>query len=251
MMKYEEIQKLYQEKPKYVRELDSSTHDYSRLLIETVEWKIPHLMNAIPYDFTPNSVVEVGCFCGHLIGNMLVNGKSDFERYGYDINSNAIEIARKNYVGVDFFCEDAFETNRKFDLLILSDIVEHIEDDIGFLNKSRSISGAVVLNLPLEKSISTAKREYGFSDPSGHLRAYSLKDALALIEKANFSIVSCHTVCVIDSPVFKKIKQLVPTEVSKPLFKKAKKKVIENLQGLPMFNRIYHSSNLFAFLTPN
>lgn len=50
---------LYAEKEKYIRELDSSKPDFQRLLIETVEWKIP-IMQVIPGHYQPASVAEIG-----------------------------------------------------------------------------------------------------------------------------------------------------------------------------------------------
>ena len=83
-----------------------------RLLIETVEWKIPNLMLAIPQNFQPKSVIEVGCLCGHLIANILINGQRDFQRIGCDINPESIKLGRYLYPHVNFLAEDIFARKR-------------------------------------------------------------------------------------------------------------------------------------------
>ena len=146
---------------------------------------------------------------------------------------------------------DIFSAKKRFNLIILSDIIEHIEDDLGFLKKCSEISEFVLLNLPLEKSFSQRKRPYGYDDPSGHLRAYSLNDAFSLIRSANFSIENWHQKCIVDEPVYQKIMIIkrdnycnVPRSLKK-ILKTEIKKVIHRIPG---FTYRYYGSNLFAFL---
>ena len=196
---YQQISQIYESKEKYINEMDSSTIDYQRLLIETVEWKIPNLMVVVPANIRPQTVAEVGCFTGHLIANIFINGQQSFEKYGYDVNQAAIKVARNTYLNVQFSGEDIFESGKKFDLLILSDIIEHIEDDLSFLKKCHSLSANLLVNIPLEKSFSQIGRKYGFDDPSGHLRAYNLRDAQKLIDDSGYNIVNQQTLCFYDS----------------------------------------------------
>jgi SAM-dependent methyltransferase len=71
------------------------------------------------------SVLEIGCGTGRLIGSLKGNN-----RVGIDFSPAMLEIARKNYPDVEFLQMDAEEIkiDRKFDLIIISDLVGYLED---------------------------------------------------------------------------------------------------------------------------
>jgi hypothetical protein len=129
-----------------------------------------------------------------------------------DISSENIKVARDLYPGGTFFqgTIDDFNTvfrNKaftKFDLVILSDIIEHVPDDLRFLSAVKEISSYVLINLPLEKCYKNRNRKYGMEDPSGHLRCYDKKEALSLISKAGLNIINCFTENALkDKDIFK------------------------------------------------
>ncbi|NNM95255.1 MAG: glycosyltransferase [Bacteroidia bacterium] len=71
------------------------------------------------------SVLEVGCGQGELIGN--IKGK---RKTGIDFSPSMIELARKNFPGVDFHCLDAenITIERQYDLILLSNVIGHLND---------------------------------------------------------------------------------------------------------------------------
>lgn len=248
-MNYKDIGLLYSQKDKYLKELDSSTYEFQRLLLETLEWKIPNLALVIPPSFYAQKVAEVGCFNGHLISNIAINGNQNFLRYGYDANKSAIDCGTKLYKNVTFSSQDIFEVQEKFDLLILSDIIEHIENDQSFLRNCSQLSKNILINLPLEKCLANINRQYGYNDPSGHLRSYSLNSALNLIHQSGLRVVTQNVSCVFDSYIFDKRLQL--KLIHYPNLEKSinlKKKQLKLLRRMPWFVNIYFGGNLFAFL---
>lgn len=252
-MDYKQLEELYSNNKKYVNELDPSSINFERLLIETIEWKIPHLMEIIPHNYHPSSVGEIGCFAGHLIGNISINGRKDFKACGYDINPNAVDFARSLYPKVSFFSQDCFSSGDFFDLLILSDIVEHIENDEAFLKQCHSVSKFVLLNLPLEKSIASRNRKYGFDDPSGHLRAYGIKDAESLIERSGYRIINKQILSIVNTPTDIKRRQIDLRQVgvvspSRLWIEKSKSAMRIFSSHIPMLQKAIYGCNLFAFL---
>ncbi|HTB30518.1 MAG TPA: methyltransferase domain-containing protein, partial [Bacteroidia bacterium] len=71
------------------------------------------------------SVLEIGCGTGELIGK--VKGR---RKVGIDFSPSMIEIGKKQYPDVEFICMNAeeIELNEKFDLIILSNLVGHLDD---------------------------------------------------------------------------------------------------------------------------
>ncbi len=83
----------------------------------------------------------------------------------------------------------------KFDVLILSDIIEHIENDEYFLESCGEITYYILIKLPLEKNLHTKflrkigkLTDLGVVHPSGHLHEYNIKTGINLIKK-QFEII--------------------------------------------------------------
>ncbi len=72
-----------------------------------------------------SNVLELGCGTGDLIGKL-----DTLYGVGVDISSEMIKVAEEKYPSVKFICEDAetFVTGEKFDYIIVSGIVETIEN---------------------------------------------------------------------------------------------------------------------------
>lgn len=189
----------YNKQPDYIafRDDPSRRKDYNVIS----DWKVRKLVQLIPADFKAEIVLEVGCAFGVLLNNIADRLRLK-ARIGVDISSKNIEAAKKLFPDCIFF-QGTFEEfisaqsveikDSRFDLIVLSDIIEHLPDDLGFLKTVSNYSSFVLLNLPLEKSLSTRNREYGEQDPSGHLRCYDEAIAIQLVTKAGFEIVKSFT----------------------------------------------------------
>jgi hypothetical protein len=70
----------------------------------------------------------------------------------------------------------------------MSDVLEHVEDDIEFLRDAARYADQMLVNLPLEDNWLNCNRAYGPSDVSGHLRKYSLAQGLQLFSDAGMTI---------------------------------------------------------------
>ena len=189
----------YDKQPDYVsfRNDTSRREDYSI----TVDWKVRKLIQLIPEGFKVENILEVGCAFGVLL-NDIADRLHLKNRLGIDISGNNIEAAKKLYPECKFFhgtLEDFINVipddiqNRRYDLVVLSDVVEHIPDDLGFMKIVQNLTSYVLINLPLEKSFNTRNRQYGEQDPSGHLRCYDEEDARLLVTNAGFEVISSFT----------------------------------------------------------
>ena len=166
------------------------------------DWKARQLQKLVPDSKHFNNILEIGCAMGILLNNL--SGRLLIsESTGLDISSENIRMARELFPESWFFqgTIDDFSGPiahnfqfSKFDLVMLSDIVEHIPDDKKFMKDVREISSHVLINLPLEKCFRNRNRKYGENDPSGHLHCYDEKMANELIINAGYKIVNSFVV---------------------------------------------------------
>ncbi len=189
----------YDKQPDYAafRDDPSRRRDYNII----ADWKARNLVKLVPENFNVENILEVGCAFGVLLNN--IADRLDIKkRIGVDISGKSIAVAKELFPDCDFF-QGTFDEfidvklkgpgNEKFDLVILSDIIEHVPDDLGFLKSVKNYASHVLLNLPLEKSFSTRNRQYGEQDPSGHLKCYDEKLAVDLVTNAGFEIEASFT----------------------------------------------------------
>ncbi|MDP2684408.1 MAG: class I SAM-dependent methyltransferase [bacterium] len=135
-----------------------------------------------------NSVLEIGCGNGTLLGELTKVGK---RVKGIESNPEIISLAKKinaNLNIVQGFAEDLDGIlTEKFDNILMIDVVEHIEDDDGLLirlGKFLEDSGELIIFVPAYQSL------YGKRDKEiGHYRRYNKKTLRILIESNGFEVV--------------------------------------------------------------
>lgn len=95
-------------------------------------------------------ILEVGCGLGYLTYAL---NQSGHPTKGIDISSKSIDLARKEFG--DFFInlaiEDLEEDGNKFDLIIATELIEHLKDPRAFLCKCNRLlnpKGALILTTP-------------------------------------------------------------------------------------------------------
>lgn len=143
---------------------------------------------------TPASVTEVGCGMGEILLQLAELIKEVKSFTGYDIAPFAIEAARKKetnrvrfYLG-DF--EEAMQTPT--DLLLVIDVIEHIPDYYGFLQKLRNKSTHFIFHVPLDLSCRTLLKPPVIRQQRkdvGHLHYFSKEHILWILEDNGFTIV--------------------------------------------------------------
>lgn len=95
------------------------------------------------------SICDLGCGNGRLIFELIQKGvKTEFS--GYDISLEAIEQARKLVPGITFGQANLSESlpAQQMDLCIMSEVLEHIEDDGRLLRQLAEKARYVVISVP-------------------------------------------------------------------------------------------------------
>jgi len=149
----------------------------------------------IPVESVVN-VCEVGCGVGGILHCLrqsnLFPALSRVD--GWDINPTAILIAKSKNSEINFYCQDLFLSDAKYDLVLCADVFEHVENPYLFLRNLRKTSKYFLFNIPLESNLLSmlqGKRIMRRSfDSVGHLHFYSASTAELILEVSGYRLLS-------------------------------------------------------------
>jgi SAM-dependent methyltransferase len=242
---------LYDNHAEYAARRVEGSFEQEKIEIEVAKFKIPNLVGLLPKDWLPQKVLEIGCATGELIAAFPV--ATDGYRAGVDISASNIAAARARFPTLEFFAGNFTDLSlpEAFDCVILSDILEHVEDDAGFLSDAASLGQYVLVNLPLEDNWLNRNRAYGINDPSGHLRNYTCEQGLDMFKRAGLNVVGSQRVWVHETNVLQECRELRQRHCGVEYTGSSTIKIIKQMvmylsSALPPLGRRLFASNLFV-----
>ncbi|OGY17025.1 MAG: hypothetical protein A2784_04215 [Candidatus Chisholmbacteria bacterium RIFCSPHIGHO2_01_FULL_48_12] len=155
------------------------------------------VINSHISSFSNKTILDIGCGAG-TISLYLANQGANI--IGIDISRKAIDSCKKSAKALklkdrtQFICNtiEQIKFRRKFDLIICSEIIEHIPNDKAFLKRVYKLlknNGLLILSTP---SINAPLYKIGlaqnFDKQVGHIRRYSKKQISDLVKKSGFTI---------------------------------------------------------------
>jgi cyclopropane fatty-acyl-phospholipid synthase-like methyltransferase len=144
-------------------------------------------------DLKPSSICEVGCGAGEILNQLSDNLPADISFVGYDISQNAFEISsKKSKENLNFYLKDfTHEKNISYDIVMVMDVVEHVEDCYGFLREIREKGKFYIFHIPLDLSVLTVLRSKLIEnrDMSGHIHYFTKETALASVKETGYKII--------------------------------------------------------------
>lgn len=162
--------------------------DIKRYRLDT-SWKVQVLLKVMPNERF-SSVLEVGCGGALVLRGISEAIKAD-KMIGMDISTSMLTVARRECQGY-FVRGDAERLPFKddsIDLVLLSDILEHVGHPTILLKESRRVGKCIAFKIPLEKCLMRRGALYGLGyHKSGHLCSWNKKDALSLLSGAGLRI---------------------------------------------------------------
>lgn len=243
---------LYDQKPEYVERRRVDSLPAKRVALEAIEYKLPNLTDILPSKLEIDSVAEIGCGTGEIIANF--RSHCELHRVGFDISPLNIATAKERFPHVTFTDQNFALWEDNFDVVILSDVIEHVPDDVEFLSAAAKLGKYVLVNLPLEDCWIYRSRQYGPDDPSGHLKKYSLSDGFQLFKDARLEVLSWRQKWPLEEPQ-ERMRQQLNMELTGHRFSgsfvaRQGKRFVYTTSTLikPMGRRLF-PSNLFALLS--
>lgn len=128
-----------------------------------------------------NSILDVGCGEGSLLRDILPYQKN-ISVSGTDISETALTITRDRIKEGKFYLFDIQKEalDEKFDLVICSEVLEHLEDDTQALSNLSKMTDKYLLITTIQGRMRKTEKEVG------HLRNYTKTGLLDMLHGAGF-----------------------------------------------------------------
>jgi len=140
-------------------------------------------------------ICDIGCGFGNIIFSLSKTLKNSLF-HGYEISLFAYKINKKKKTkNLNFFNKDINSINFFYDCSLCIDVVEHVDNYIGFLNKIKKISKYSIFHVPLDLSVQSIIRTapiFYARKNVGHLHYFNKEILLEIFKDLNFEIIDFH-----------------------------------------------------------
>ncbi len=176
-------------------------------------WKANNILQMLSANnISPDEIIEVGCGAGVIIETISKRIPGCIKFAGYDISSQAIALARKRETeNLKFFNQDFIvKNNICTHVLLIIDVIEHIENYIEYLKKIKTKSTYFVFHIPLDLSCRTILKPHILlqqRNAVGHIHYFTKDIVLWFLKDAGYEILDWkYTKPVIDRDAAKTLK---------------------------------------------
>ncbi len=162
---------------------------------EDTHWKAEIINDLLQSNAVcPQTIVEVGCGAGGILAELSKINPAITQLKGYDISPYAIALAnKKKNDKISFFNSDFVNgKDEGGDVLLVVDVMEHIDDYYGFLNKLKARSKYAVFHIPLDLSCRNILKPHTIliqRETVGHLHYFTKEIAEWALKDIGFEII--------------------------------------------------------------
>ncbi|EMO53359.1 class I SAM-dependent methyltransferase [Leptospira noguchii] len=166
---------------------------------EDSPWKVKHVNSVLQkFDIKPKSICEIGCGPG----DNLIHMNKIFptsQLFGFDISPQLRSFWKENLKNnltngnLKFCLGDFHKVNKKkYDLIMMLDVFEHVRDPFTFLENSIKFATYFIFHIPLDLSAMSVLRNIPLLDvreKAGHLHYYTKDLALETLKDSGYEIL--------------------------------------------------------------
>jgi|SRR3989344_4723769 len=142
-----------------------------------------------------DTVLDIGCGNGALTFDVAKKAK---RVVGIDFSKANIDTAKRKYStsNVEYFCQDALKNlpAGKFEVIILSNVLEHIEERVALLKQVKNRASKFLIRVPMINRdwITLYKKELGveYRLDKTHFIEYTMEEFRDEVEKSGFAVYS-------------------------------------------------------------
>jgi len=165
--------------------------------VEKSPWKAQQIMKMLARGgIAPETICEVGCGAGEILAQLQKEMPEDCSFLGYEISPQAFELAKsRENEKLRFKLADIRQVEGYFDLLLVIDVIEHVEDCISFLRELQPKSRYKIFHIGLDLTVESLLRSnvlLGFRNTRGHVghvHYFTKNIALAMLEDLGYEVL--------------------------------------------------------------
>ena len=158
-------------------------------------FKVKHILRMLKkHHLQPRTICEVGCGAGEVLRLLQQKMDDPCRFWGYDISPQAMnQCKNRTNDRLHFKLADLTrEEGAFFDLLLVLDVFEHVEDYFGFLDGIRAKGDLKIFHIPLDLSVQAVLRKRGLlkrHELWGHLHYFTKETALEALKHAGYEVL--------------------------------------------------------------
>jgi SAM-dependent methyltransferase len=138
----------------------------------------------------PNTICEIGCGAGGILAELQKMLPDHITFTGYDISPQVHALsARFSNPRCQFILGDAFADESQYDLVLVMDVIEHVEDYFSFLRHGRQKGEWKLYHIPLDAYVSRIMRGNNSWETAGHLHLFTIETALKALQHTGHRVV--------------------------------------------------------------
>ena len=147
-------------------------------------------------NIVPRDIIEVGCGAGGILEELSKKDLRVDHLKGFDISPWAINLARpKETERLKFFNKNFTADDPGCDLLLVIDVIEHVDDFYGFLRNLTGKAEYIVFHIPLDLSCRTILKPHillGHRRSAGHIHYFTEEMVLWILQDIGCGIIDRH-----------------------------------------------------------
>jgi SAM-dependent methyltransferase len=141
-------------------------------------------------ELKPNTICEIGCGAGGILAELQKMLPRHIAFTGYDISPQVHALSERfSNQKCQFILGDAFADRSQYDLVLVMDVIEHLEDYFSFLRQSREKGDWKIYHIPLETYVVGVLRGFNYWDALGHLHVFTIETALKALQHTGHRVV--------------------------------------------------------------
>jgi SAM-dependent methyltransferase len=137
-----------------------------------------------------DKICEIGCGAGGILAELQKVLPNHIAYTGYDISPQAHALSSQfSNPNCQFILGDAFADASKYDLVLVMDVIEHVEDYFSFLRYTRQKGDWKLYHIPLESYVVGVLRGFNYWDTLGHLHLFTIETTLRALQHTGHRVV--------------------------------------------------------------
>jgi SAM-dependent methyltransferase len=140
-------------------------------------------------ELKPRTICEIGCGAGGILAELQKTMPPENQFTGYEISPQAYALSQQfSNERCKFVLGSAFDDSSSYDLALVMDVVEHVEDCFSFMRQVRLKGRAKIFHIPLDAHVSAILRGRNAWDDVGHIHIFTKETALKSLEHSGHRI---------------------------------------------------------------